>query len=165
MRSQAVWVTKERKAFVTCPVSVLMCWYACPQMDRGHSSHTPGTRSLLPSTACARAHKSEKKKGLHWQWLRLGIPSLGSWHIGFLLFFLAPGTPSSFAGRTQLQDVVSGTLPHPLADLSRDPVARLDGMCGWWKKDLSKARGPLWEGLGHLACSSFHSGYPHILSQ
>lgn len=46
---QTVWVTKERKAFtVTCPVSVLMCRCACPQMGWGHSSHTPGTCSLLP---------------------------------------------------------------------------------------------------------------------
>lgn len=101
MRSQEVWVTKERKAFtVTCSVSVLMCWCACHGWA-GATALTHQEHALCcHSTAYARAHKSEKEKGLHWQWLRLGIPSLGSWHIGFLLFFLAPGTPSSFAGRT-----------------------------------------------------------------
>lgn len=164
-----MWVTKRRKTFaVICPVSVLMCWCAYPQMGLASCIHCTLTHhEQLSSVAIplpVPGHRSlRKRKGQHWQWLRLGTPTLRRWHTGFLLFFLVPGTPSSFAGRTRLQEVVAGTLSHLLADLSRDRVAGPDGMCSWGKENLSRARGPLWgETLGHLACPSSHSGYPHI---
>lgn len=169
------WVgTKERKTFpVSWPVScahVLVCMPTDGPEPELYPllSHMPGMVVLgCHSTACARAQKSEKKeRGSAQAVAKAWHSTLGSWHIGFLLLFLAPGTPSSLAGRTQLQEVVTGSLPHPLADQRRDPVAGPDGRCSWWKEDLSKARGSLWEGgLGHLACSSSHSGFPHILSQ
>lgn len=90
--------------------------------------HTPGSAALCRRpTACARAWKSETEKGLALAAAKAWHLHLGKWHTGFLLFFLAPGTPSSFAGRTQCQEVVAGTLRHSLADQSSDPVARPEG--------------------------------------